>query len=92
MRTLLLAALAVALAACASAPALAGGSPDGRGASLYRAKCTACHRAYEPESRTGAQWADAVGRMAARAHLREEDRARILAWLQGHARDAGAAP
>jgi trimethylamine-N-oxide reductase (cytochrome c) len=94
MRPLLVILAAVALlAACAgrapNASPAAGGASSDDAARLYRSKCSACHRAYEPASRTRAGWADVMARMAPRAHLRDEERAVVLGWLQAHAKDAG---
>ncbi len=88
MRSLPLALLAALLAACAGAPP-SGASPED-GAALYRSKCSACHRPYPPEDRTRAQWAEALSRMAPRAHLGDRDRARLLGWLVAHAKDGAA--
>lgn len=84
MRALLLAPLALALA-CAGAPPSAGPPEGGR---LFRSKCSGCHRAYPPEERTRAQWAEVMTRMAPKAHLQEEERAVLLWWLDARAKDA----
>jgi hypothetical protein len=94
MRTSLLAVSLALLAACAGAPAAPEG-PAGSAAQgaqdaerLYRSKCTACHRAYEPSSRTRAAWSQAVTRMGPRAHLTPEQDAALRAWLTAGASDA----
>ena len=50
---------------------------------LYRAKCTSCHRAYEPAERK--DWARQIDKMEAlkKVHLSQEDRAEILEYLAG---------
>ena len=76
-------ALIVVLAAlaCSSAPS----RPMTEGERLYRAKCTSCHRAYEPAQRTPAQWSGVLDKMEAekKVHLTAEDRAEILGYLGG---------
>jgi cytochrome c2 len=92
MRALALALSLSALAACSASRGAAGpdeGSADARAARLYRAKCSACHRAYEPATRTGAEWSEILDAMAPRAHLRDGERALLLDYLRAHARDAG---
>jgi hypothetical protein len=92
----LLAALVAALLACAGAspaPATAGGdrgAGGGEAERLYRSKCSGCHRAYEPSSRTQAQWRNVLSRMIPKAHLTppEEERLRVL--LMAGASDAAA--
>ena len=66
-------------AACSSAPSRPL-SPEER---VYRAKCTSCHRAYEPGERN--DWPAVLDRMNAekKTHLSPEERAQILAFLQG---------
>lgn len=71
-------------AACASAPP----APEASGDRLYRSRCAACHRLYPPQERTRDEWATQVARMAPRAHLSDDDRARLLEYLQAHAKDA----
>lgn len=83
--------LLLALAACSS------GRPRGPmsdGERTYRAKCTACHKAYEPHERTPAEWEKAVDHMEAlkKVTLSAEERAQILQYLSGDARPGGAAP
>jgi mono/diheme cytochrome c family protein len=90
---LLLATVALAAAACAGAPsapaAIAGGDDAAR---LYRAKCSSCHRPYEPGSRTASEWMAALDKMAPRARLAPEQRAALGEWLRAHASDAAALP
>ena len=71
--------LLVVSAACTSAPS----RPLSEEERLYRAKCTSCHRAYEPGERK--DWPQVLDRMQAekKTHLNEEERAQILVFLQG---------
>jgi hypothetical protein len=66
-------------AACSSAPS----RPLSEEERTYRAKCTSCHRAYEPGERR--DWPVILDRMQAekKTHLNPEERAQILAFLQG---------
>ena len=75
------AALLLAVAACSSAPSRPL-SPEER---VYRAKCTSCHRAYEPGERN--DWSAILDRMNAekKTHLNADERAQILTFLQGSA-------
>jgi hypothetical protein len=70
------------LAACSS------GRPRGPmsdGERMYRAKCTSCHRAYEPSEETPAQWVKTVDYMEAlkKVKLTAGERAQILQYLSG---------
>jgi hypothetical protein len=87
MRTALVAAVLLALlSACAGAPAASQGAPDPE--RLYRTKCTACHRAYEPASRTRAQWSTVLERMSKKAHLTPAETETVGGFLAAHASDA----
>lgn len=79
------AALALVLA-CAGAQKPGPTEP----AALYRARCSGCHRPYEPSSRSRAAWSAAMDRMAPRAHLSPEQEGTLRHWLEAHASDAGA--
>ena len=70
----------LAAAACTSAPS----RPMTEGERLYRAKCTSCHKVYEPSSRS--DWPRVIDKMEAekKVRLAPEDRAEILTYLQGH--------
>jgi len=65
-------------AACSSAPS----RPLSEEERTYRAKCTSCHRAYEPGEQK--DWPAVLDRMQAekKTHLNPEERAQILAFLQ----------
>ena len=65
--------------ACSSAPS----HPLSQEERLYRAKCTSCHRAYEPVERN--DWPAVLDRMNAekKTHLSTDERAQILTFLQG---------
>lgn len=84
-------ALAAALLATGCATGGGGGSPSARseGERLYRSRCAACHRLRDPGEHTRARWAWAVERFGPRAHLAPAEQARVLAWLQARASDAG---
>jgi hypothetical protein len=89
MRTIVIAGVLLALlASCAGAPAAPQGAPDPE--RLYRTKCTACHRAYEPASRTRAEWGAVLGRMSKKAHLTPAETQTVGGFLASHASDAGA--
>lgn len=73
--------LLLAAAACTSAPSRPL-SPEER---LYRAKCTSCHRAFDPGERK--DWPAVLDKMQAekKTHLTDEERREILLFLQGPA-------
>jgi cytochrome c2 len=73
------AAALLLLVACSSAPS----HPMSSGERLYRAKCTSCHRVYEPAERK--DWPQVIDKMEAqkKVHLSQEDRAEILQYLAG---------
>lgn len=82
------------LALLALACACSGGRPRGPmgdGERMYLAKCTACHSAYEPSSRTPRGWADAIDEMEAKKKIRlaPDERALILSYLAGNSTAAG---
>ena len=72
-------ALLLATAACSSAPS----RPLSEEERLYRAKCTSCHRAFDPAQRK--DWPAVLDKMQAekKTHLTAEERAQILQYLQG---------
>lgn len=71
--------LLMTAAACSSAPS----RPLSQEERVYRAKCTACHRAYEPGERN--DWPAVLDRMQAekKTRLDADQRAQILQFLQG---------
>ncbi len=77
-----------AVVALLVAAACAGGStrqPMSDGERLYRAKCTSCHRVYQPREQTKEQWVKTVDKMLAlrKVTLTPEERAQILRYLTG---------
>jgi mono/diheme cytochrome c family protein len=93
MRSLLAAAALLASAALASACATTsgsggGGGPETEGQRLYRQHCGSCHRLRNPADYTQAKWAWALRKFGDRAHLPQEQRPLVLAYLQEHAKDA----
>jgi hypothetical protein len=71
-------ALLLAAAACSSTPS----RPLSEEERLYRAKCTSCHRAFDPGQRK--DWPAVLDKMQAekKTHLSPEERAQILQYLQ----------
>jgi len=69
-------------AACSSGPPR---PPMSDGERTYRAKCTSCHRVYEPHEQTPAQWVQTLDKMEAlkKVTLAPEERAQILQYLTG---------
>lgn len=53
--------------------------PEGR--NLYVSKCTACHRAYEPELHTTSEWKVILDEMGIKAKLTSEEKGTILNYL-----------
>ncbi len=53
--------------------------PEGR--SLYVSKCTACHRAYEPELHTTSEWKTILDEMGGKAKLTNKEKETILNYL-----------
>ena len=75
------AALAAALAACASPPA---GPVDAE--AVYRARCALCHPPWSPSDFSPAEWPRYVEKYAPRAGLTRAERDAVLAYL---VREAG---
>jgi len=75
--------IALLLAGCA------GGAsrPMSEEERTYRAKCTSCHKIYEPSAYSPQGWVGVVDKMEAekKVHLSPEERARILLYLTGDA-------
>lgn len=55
-------------------------------AEAFASRCSSCHQAYDPASRTAAQWEHDLDRMKDRAGLDAETAKGILAWLQANAK------
>lgn len=53
--------------------------PEGR--NLYVSKCTACHKAYEPELHTKDEWRKILDEMGSKAKLSNNEKAIILNYL-----------
>jgi len=53
--------------------------PEGR--NLYVSKCTACHKAYERELHSSAEWDKILNDMGKKAKLSSDEKARILNYL-----------
>jgi cytochrome c5 len=51
------------------------------GKELYVAKCTACHRAYEPELHTKDEWQKILDEMGSKAKLTDNEKQLILNYL-----------
>ena len=75
-------AIVLLLAACSSGRPRGPLSEEER---LYRAKCTSCHRTYEPDERPPQAWAGVLDKMEAekKVRLSQEERAQILGYLSG---------
>lgn len=56
------------------------------GERTYRAKCTACHRPYEPTNYTPPEWTASLDKMERlnKVHLSQAERAQILQYLTGN--------
>lgn len=51
------------------------------GKELYTAKCTACHKAYEPELYTKDEWQKILDEMGSKAKLTDRQKQLILDYL-----------
>lgn len=86
-RAVLLAILAASVSGCADGPAPRGPAlPDAPGRSLYAAKCTACHRLYDPSSKDAARWPAILDRMAVKAKLTDEEKETVSRYVLSFAR------
>lgn len=76
------AAVALALAACASGVPR---PPMSEGERLARAKCADCHRLHEPGELSPERWRTELAEMERlkRVHLTDPERAALLAYLTG---------
>jgi cytochrome c5 len=88
------AAAVIAFAVAAGCSSASPRGPMSDGERTYRAKCTACHRVYQPAEQTPAQWAKTLDKMEAlkKVTLTPEERAQILQHLAGDASAGAAAP
>ena len=64
----------------------AGAWADTGARDLYRNHCARCHEPIPPASMAAADWPRFVRHYGPRAGLFGADRARVLRWLQAHAR------
>jgi mono/diheme cytochrome c family protein len=87
----LLATLALATACATTSGSGGGGGPEATGQRLYREHCGSCHRLRDPAEQTRDRWAWALRKFGDRAHLSEQERPLVLAYLQAHAKDAAPA-
>ena len=73
----------VLLSACSSSVnnSNAGTTKFPEGKELYVSKCTACHRAYEPELHTKEEWQKIIDEMGSKAKLAESEIQLILSYL-----------
>lgn len=73
----------VLLGACSSSVnnTSVGTTKFSEGKELYVAKCTACHRAYEPELHTKQEWQKILDEMGSKAKLSETEKQLILSYL-----------
>ena len=53
--------------------------PEGR--NLYVSKCTSCHKAYERELHSSAEWDKILNDMGKKAKLSSDEKGRILNYL-----------
>jgi mono/diheme cytochrome c family protein len=75
-----------ALAPSPQATVAAPRPADAATQALYAQKCGACHAPFSPAYASASEWPTFVRRYGPRAGLFGADRARVLAWLQDHAR------
>lgn len=73
----------VLLSACSSSVNNnnAGTTKLPQGKELYVSKCTACHRAYEPELHTKEEWQKILDEMGSKAKLTQSEKQLILSYL-----------
>lgn len=65
----------------ASSPEASQASLD-RGRYLFQTRCSSCHDAYQPRTRTVPEWRHALDAMADRARLKPPDEALVWSYLQ----------
>lgn len=56
---------------------------------LYEQKCASCHTLPDPHNLTAPQWVEQLESMAPMARLEEEEKQRLLAFLQANAGQPG---
>jgi len=78
--------LALLLAGCAASGATEPRTPMTEGEHIYRRRCAACHRLYAPPEYAPGCWLKLVDAMAARSHLRDEERPALIDYLSAAAR------
>lgn len=76
---------ALATTGGAAAPAR-GAEADPAAGTIYARRCAQCHEPFAPDTFTASEWPMYVDRYGPRAGLFGSERARVLAWLQAHAR------
>ena len=88
------AAAVIVFAVAAGCSSASPRAPMSDGERTYRAKCTACHRVYQPSEQTPEQWVKTLDKMEAlkKATLTPEERAQILQYLSGGPATGAAAP
>jgi cytochrome c5 len=52
------------------------------GLKLYNAKCTRCHKSYDPHSYTAPQWESWMSKMSRKAHLDAQQQDLLLRYLE----------
>ena len=57
-----------------------------QGMTIFRANCNKCHKYYEPETIDVARWEKVLPPMSAKAHLSDDDAAKVRAWVLVHAK------
>ena len=77
-----IAAMACALAACATAIDPAPDASFEPGRALYAAKCGGCHRLRPPSKIDPAKWPSILDKMAVKAKLTPEQESRIDAYVR----------
>lgn len=73
----------ILLSACSGSSnnSTAGTTKFPEGKDLYVSKCTACHKAYEPELHTKDEWQKILDEMGSKAKLTNDEKTIILNYL-----------
>lgn len=73
----------ILLSACSGSSnnSSAGTTKFPEGKDLYVSKCTACHKAYEPELHTKDEWKKILDEMGSKAKLTTKEKETILNYL-----------